>query len=415
MDKVKLQTLKGFRDFLPVEARKRQYVINKIRETFDLFGFEPLETPSLEYQEVLLGKYGEEADKLLYTFEDKGGRRVALRYDQTVPTARVIANYQNELTPPWRRYQIQNVWRAEKPQKGRFREFLMCDVDIYGTKSPTADAEIIAVSYHALKELGFTKFKFLINDRVNLFNLMNSAEIPKENQLSAIQTLDKLDKKSQKEVIDELSEKGLTDEKINKIFDELDKSVPTSELENVIRTSFSLGVDKKSIEFEPSLARGLDYYTGTIFETVIDGYSAGSVAGGGRYDELIEKLSGVSVPAVGLAFGFDRVVEAMEQFNLFPKKFGRTEVLVTIFGTEQSRMSALVAATLREDGISTELFPDDKTKLDKQLKYANKKEIKYAVIIGPSEVKKDEVQLKNLDSGKQESVKLSELVENIKK
>jgi histidyl-tRNA synthetase len=243
---------------------------------------------------------------------------------------------------------------------------------------------------------------------------MNSASVPTETHLSAIQTLDKLDKKPQQEVIDELSQKDLTDEQINKLFDELDKAQISPQLETVLKTASFLGVSKDDIKFLPHLARGLDYYTGTIFELVIDGYTGGSVAGGGRYDNLIQALSGINVPAVGISFGFDRIIEAMDQFNLFPSKGKSVKVLVTIFAKDFAPMSAFVASHLRTNGIATELFPDDSTKLDKQLKYANKKEFSWVVIIGPNEVKNDEVVIKNLNSGTQESVKLKELVSKIK-
>src|SRR3989304_6103482 len=183
MDKQLLQPVKGFRDFLPEEARKRQYLKNKFVEVFELYGFEPLETPAVEYQEVLLGKYGDEADKLIFKFEDEGGRKVALRYDQTVPTSRILAMYQQNLPMPWRRYQIQTAWRAEKRQKGRFREFTQCDIDIFGTTSPLSDAELLSVGNALLKTLGFKDFKILLNDRAILFKLIQDAKVPQGLQL----------------------------------------------------------------------------------------------------------------------------------------------------------------------------------------------------------------------------------------
>src|SRR3989344_266910 len=302
MDKQKLQTLKGFRDFLPAEAKKRQYTIDIIRRTFETCGFEPLETPAIEYQEVLLGKYGEEADKLVYQFEDLGGRPVALRYDQTVPTARVLAMYNQQLPTPFRRYQIQTVWRAEKPQSGRFREFLQCDADLYGSASPLADAEVIALSNLLYKNLGFSKYKIFINDRNILFKLMASAGIPEALHFRAIIEIDKLDRKSIDEVSESLKTIGISQENIDHLFYHLDEEQSPDNLKKVIEYSQKLGVEEDKLHFQARLARGLDYYTSTIFEIKIDEYKAGSVLGGGRYDKLIGKLSGVDMSATPDSF-----------------------------------------------------------------------------------------------------------------
>src|SRR3989344_7432136 len=309
MDNNLLQPLKGFRDFLPEDAKKRSFAIDNIKSTFELYGFEPLETPALEYESLLLGKYGDEADKLIYRFEDEGGRRVALRYDQTVPTARILAMYQQNLPMPWRRYQIQSAYRAEKPQKGRFREFTQCDADIFGTTSPLSDAEILSVGNGLLKNLGFKEFQILINDREILFNIMNGAKIRQELQLPAIQTLDKLDKKSREEIEEELLQKEFSVEDVHNLFNQIDRAKPTETLTKVIKYCENLGVDQASVIFTPRLARGLDYYNSTIYEFVIEGYKAGSVAGGGRYDNLIQKLCGVNIPATGYSWGFDRLLE----------------------------------------------------------------------------------------------------------
>ncbi|MBU0569383.1 histidine--tRNA ligase [Patescibacteria group bacterium] len=413
MNKQKLQPLKGFRDFLPEEASKRQYLINKFRETFELFGFEPLETPALEYKELLLGKYGAEADKLVYTFKDKGGRDVALRYDQTVPTSRILATYNQKLPMPWRRYQIQNVWRAEKPQGGRFREFMQCDIDIYGTTSPLSDAELLACASTLLKKIGFKKFKIIINDRNILFEIMSKAEIPANLHFSTIQTIDKLDKNSKDEIKKELVGKGLSESQVQKLFDQIKKAKPTDTLKKVISYAKNLGVASANIKFQPNLARGLDYYTDTIYEIVIPGYKAGSVAGGGRYDNLIKQLSGVDIPATGFAWGFDRIIEAMDKFKLFPKEKTTTSVLVSIFNESLINVSTMVVQNLRENGISTEIYPSEKASLKKQLKYADKKGIQWLVVIGPKEVEKNTVILKNLKTGRQEDVKLKNLAGKI--
>jgi len=414
MDKQKLQPLKGFRDFLPDDARKRQFAQDSIRNTFKSFGFEPLETPAIEYQEVLLGKYGDEADKLVYKFEDLGGRPVALRYDQTVPTSRVLATYNQQLPNPFRRYQIQTVWRAEKPQAGRFREFLQCDADIYGSASPLADAEVIALADSIYKNLGFENYKIYINDRNILFELMRDGGIPEELHFAVIAEIDKLDRRSEEEVSETLKLRGLDDSTIKHLFHHLEEEKPTDFLKKIIQNAKSLGVDGDKISFQARLARGLDYYTSTIFEIKIDGYKAGSVAGGGRYDKLIGKLSGTEIPAIGFAVGFDRTVEAMDQFKLFPNQKSYTQALVSIFNPELTQQSAIIASNLRNNGIVSELYTDDSVRLDKQLKYADKKGIKWFIVIGPEEVEKNSVILKNLESGHQEEVKLEDLVEKLK-
>lgn len=402
MAKQNLQPLKGFRDFLPAEARKRAYAIRKINDVFEAFGFEPLETPTLERKELLLGKYGEEADKLVYSFTDHGGREVALRYDQTVPTARILAMYNQELPMPWRRSQIQPVWRAENTQKGRYREFLQCDADIFGATSPLSDAELVSLSYAIFKNLGFDGVEILINDRQVLFTVMENVGIEKDLQLSVIQSIDKLDKKSEEEVGKELVVKGLSKKSVEDLFAELKITKPTEYLSQVMTYANALGVHKSALIFQPYLARGLDYYTGTIFEVKIKGYPAGSVLGGGRYDNLIGLLSGVDIPAVGFAVGFDRTIDAMEEFGLFPKDTTSTDILVSVFDKETATRSAEVAMFLRSQHVNVELYPSDNTKLEKQFKFANKKQIKYVLVIGPEELKKDSVILKNMGTGDQQ-------------
>ena len=298
------QTLKGFRDFLPIEAKKRQFVIDTLKKVFESYGFEPLETPALEYEEILMGKYGEEGDKLMYRFEDNGKRKVALRYDQTVPLARVVAQYQNELSMPFKRYQIQNVWRADNTQKGRYREFLQCDADIVGSSSPLSDAETITVAAKSLKKLGFKNFKILINDRKLLSNISTKS----------LTILDKLDKIGEENVRKELKEAGESENLIDQA-KAFKASVNLTEIKDQVS---KLGVSEDLIEFKPTLVRGLNYYTGIIYEIEIEGYSAGSVCGGGRYDNLIGTFAGRQIPAVGFAFGFDRLMEAMEELKLFP-------------------------------------------------------------------------------------------------
>lgn len=410
---IKTQTLKGFRDFLPEEARKRQYVINLLKGVFESFGFEPLETPALEYEEVLLGKYGDEGDKLMYRFLDNGGRKVALRYDQTVPLARVVAQYGNQLLTPFKRYQIQPVWRAENTQKGRFREFLQCDIDTVGSNSAMADAEIIACSISSLKELGFSNFKVIINDR-NIFpQLITRTAITDKEFPEVIRVLDKLKKIGREGVIDELAKIGFGLERAIYILQTIESYSPTLTLQTIFQILEELGISQEQYEFSPTLARGLDYYTGMIFEVELEEYKAGSVAGGGRYDNLIGLFTDKNIPAVGVAFGFDRIIEAMEQAGLFPNNLTTVKVLVTVFSMELKSESIKLCSRLRSNNINSELWLDTETKLDKQLKYADQKGIPYAIIIGPEELEKNKFTLKNLKKKTQSTLLLDELLRKL--
>jgi len=360
---------------------------------FESFGFEPLETPVLEYEEILLGKYGDEGDKLMYRFTDNGERRVAMRYDQTVPLARVVAQYTNDLPLPFKRYQVSNVYRAENTQRGRFREFTQCDIDIVGVNSSISDGEILQVVIRSLEILGIKNFKILVNDRA-IFE-----DIPKE----AIIIIDKLKKIGEEGVRKALQEKGLD---IN-LLDTIRMSKPTeriTQVQNVIKD--------ERIVFEPTLARGLDYYTGIIIEAEIEGYTAGSVGGGGRYDNLIGMFSKNPIPAVGFAFGFDRLLEALDSMNLFKMDPSVTKALVSVFSSELQQNSLEVAKKLRQNGINTEIFLDI-SPMEKQLKYAIKKQIPYFIVIGPEEIEKDMITLKALDTRQQQTLPLTDAMKII--
>ena len=380
------QTLKGFRDFLPETMAIRNRVINTLKQVFESYGFAELQTPTLEYAEVLTGKYGAEAEKLMYLFKDQGGRDVGLKYDLTVPLARVMSQYP-DLPKPFKRYQIQPAFRAENTQKSRYREFYQCDIDTVGTTSLYADAEILAVISDSLIALGFIDFTIRINSRKILFGITNST--------SVLQSLDKLDKKSEAEVKQELVDKGLVADEISKIFAGIKSATPDTDLQQVINLAAKLGVD--NIKFDPTLVRGLDYYTGTIFETVVTQPKVGSITGGGRYDNLIKTLGGPDLPAVGTTLGLDRICDVIAELNLWPDiKLTTTKVLVTIFSAELRDKSIELSIRLRQTGIGVELYPDDRIKLDKQLQYAARKKIPYVVILGPEEVAKDMVTLKNM-------------------
>ena len=402
MSKNKMQTLKGFRDFLPTEARKRAWLRSKMIEVFERYGYEPLETPALEPLELFEGEIGED-EKLFYKFEDAGGRKVALRYDQTVPTVRVIGQYLNELTLPFRRYQIQSCFRAEKPQKGRFREFVQADIDIYGVASPIADAEAILVSIDLYRSLGFEDIIAYINNR----------DLMKDIPYTAISAIDKLDKIGEEGVTQEMIAKGMTGAKAKEYLEKIRNIKPDGTLETIFNYLRASGVSEKNYQFKPTLARSFSYSEGPIWEMVVPGYTAGSVGGGERYDGMMKRITGFDVPATGIAFGFDRTLEAAEQMGLTPKMKNSADVLVSVFNNDLLLQSIKVAQRLRDEGLAVEIYPDPEVKLEKQLKYADKKGIKKVIIIGPDEAKEEKVVIKNMQSGEQVKLDISSLIEKL--
>ncbi len=407
MSIIQPKTLKGFRDFLPEQARKRAYVLNILKQVFESYGFEPLETPALEYEEILLGKYGDEGDKLMYRFIDNGKRKVAMRYDQTVPLARVVASYQNELLLPFKRYQMQNVYRAENTQKGRYREFLQVDLDIVGIYSPLADAETIAACVESLKALGFEKFKILVNDRMLFSNLPNMGITNKEIPV-VIRAIDKLKKIGKEKVLNELIENGIPSQRATYLLQTLETEKPTPKINEIFSVLEKMNVDKKYVEFLPTLARGLDYYTGIIFEVEIDGYDVGSVAGGGRYDNLIGMFAGRDIPAVGFAFGFDRLIEAMETLDLFPKNLNGKDILVAFSSSELEEKALKTVTVLRNKGLNAQVYLEDSS-LEKQLKYADKKNLPFVLIVSS-----EGFILKNMNSGQQKKVSFENLPDELR-
>ncbi|OIP57399.1 MAG: histidine--tRNA ligase [Candidatus Levybacteria bacterium CG2_30_37_29] len=392
------RTLKGFRDFLPKEVRKRNYVIETLKRVFESYGFEPLETPSLEYEDILLGKYGEEGDKLMYRFEDNGGRRVALRYDQTVPLARVVAQYQNDLPLPFKRYQISNVWRAENTQKGRYREFLQCDADIIGTSSVIADAELLGLVIDIYKELKLDVI-IKINDRANFESL----------DKKYVSVIDKLEKLGESTVLSEMIEKGMSDADARSTLKSLQDKPMTENLKQVLDVLESMGKDTSKVQYEPTLARGLDYYTGMIFETIAQN-SAGSICSGGRWDKMIGLFTGQNQPAVGFGLGFDRTVEVLEEQNLLPKKFATTQVLVSIPSNKLKQTTLKITSMLRSKNINAETWLDE-SKLEKQFKYAEKKEIPYVVV--PIDDKTVELRTKSQAPSRSATGQAGEIVKKI--
>lgn len=399
-----IKTLKGFRDIPPELALKRGRAVTLLKSIFKSYGFDPLETPTLEYASVLEGKYGGEGEKLLYKFEDRGGREVALRYDLTVPLARFVTENRGRLVFPFKRYQIGNAFRAEKPQAGRYREFTQVDFDTVGTDTPLADAEILAVVASTLELLGVKDFTILVNDRT-LF-----ADLPKK----AVTILDKWEKLGVEGVKKELAAAGFDTAKILSL--SKDKR-PTPRLEEIFNLLKAYGIEEKFWKFDPLLARGLDYYTGVIFEVKVAGYD-GSIGGGGRYDNLIGIFSGEKIPAVGVSFGLDRLMEVIPEATFAEIPF-RPKVLVTVFPAPRSLGEGgspdLLAETIaifdkiQALGIDAELYLDPAAKLDKQLKYADRKEINFAVIYGPEEKAKGLITLKDLRKQSQQNVGLTDL------
>lgn len=428
MNKQNLQTLKGFRDFLPPAMAIRNRVKKIFVDVFESFGFEPLSTPSLEYADLLLGKYGEEADKLVYTFKDRGEREVGLPYDLTVPTSRVAAQYINQLPTPFKRYQIQRVWRAENTQKGRYREIEQCDVDILGSSSPASDAEILTIISKAISRLNLGEFKIFVNSRPLLFGIMQSAGITENKFKEAAISVDKLDKMSIDEVKFELIEKrGIETQTVNKLFEitenlensytnaqdlvestEIAKEVPAKafeDLKQIFTIAIQMGIDPMILKPKFTLSRGLDYYTGSIFETVVVNPKIGSITGGGRYDNLIKTLGGPDCPAVGTTLGLDRICDVIEELGLWSDiPVTSTQILVTVFSTDLFDETIKYTKMLRDSGLNAEVYLNPGDKLEKQLKYADKKSIPWAIVLGPDENAKGTVVLKNLKTKTQETL-----------
>lgn len=426
---IKPRTYKGTRDFLPDQMVKRQFVIERIKTIFEKYGFEPLETPAIELMDTLGGKYGDEGDKLLYHFVDRGERHVGLRYDLTVPMARVIA-MNPQLPKPFKRYQIQPVWRADKPQKGRFREFYQCDIDTVGSESMLADAEIIAVFADIMNSLNFKDFTIRINNRKLLRSLIINVGLPIEREFDVIRSIDKLDKIGLQGVESDLIAQDIdvqTVSNIIRILDfqgDLEKTFQhaeahlsgnpegdsgLNEMKDLLHYMEKFGVKESDFKFDLFLARGLDYYTGPIFETVVKEPKIGSVTGGGRYDNLIGMFSKQSWPAVGSSVGLERIITAMEECNMFPPDLDTpVKVLVTIFDKNSTDQSIEIVNLLRKAGINSSLYLGS-SKLRGQLGYANDKKIPYVIIAGPDEIAQGVITVKNLAAQTQESVSIDQL------
>ena len=435
----------GTRDYLPETVAKRRYVVDKIENVFQRYGFLPLETPAIENLSTLLGKYGEEGDQLLFRLLHRGDKlaralekptpeagdlaELGLRYDLTVPLARVVAQYGNSLPRVFKRYQIQPVWRADRPAKGRFREFYQCDVDLTGTTSLLAEAEVMNAVSGALLELGFSNFSIALNHRVILRSMIGAAGIDPSLEGSALIAIDKLDKIGVDGVQAELTQRGITQESAHRL---LAMTTSTPEMSNhavlealrgqllqpeaqqalnELETLMTLTMDAPAgphIRLAPALARGLSYYTGPIFEVVSTDFS-GSLGGGGRYDNLVGMFSNKQVPAVGFSLGLERILLLMEERQMFPALQLTAQVMVCVLPDTPLPPAIGLASRLRQAGITVEVYPEQ-SKLKRQLSAADTQQIPYALILGPDEVERRRYTLKDLATGKQQALGEDDLI-----
>ncbi len=433
---IKPRVPRGMRDILPEQMIRRQYVIDVIREVFEEFGFEPLQTPAMELSEILTGKYGPDAEKLIYQAGHTGGKEdISLRYDLSVPLCRVVAMYP-QLPKPFKRYQIDPVWRAERPQKGRYRQFFQCDADTVGSDGMLADAENVNLIYEVLSRLGFEQFEININNRKLITGLGEYSGVPAEQLGGLYRSIDKLDKIGLGGVTAELQENGIAEDVIQKllallqvegdavtVLTDMKKQlanfeiacVGITELEELINLVTILGVPEKYYRVNVAMVRGLEYYTGPIYETVVEEPKIGSITGGGRYDELIGSFSKQGFPATGTSFGIERIIDVMEEFEMFPSTVGKTvaQVLMTVFDEGLVEESLKLATQLRQGGVRTEVY-FRAARISAQLKYADSKGIPYAMILGSDELAAGVVAVRDLSSREQENVPLDKVVEKIK-
>ena len=415
MASTNIQPARGTRDFLPADVRRREHVIGIVRDVYERYGFEPLETPAAENIDTLMGKYGEEGNQLIFKIlkrgehEASGQADLALRYDLTVPLARVIAHHQSKLPKLFKRYQIQPVWRADRPARGRFREFYQCDVDALGSTSPVVEAELCAAVADALIELGFKDFKIRINHRQLLTSMLNAAGVEESLHGNALVAVDKLDKIGRDGVIREFVARGITAAAADKVLlfgsvhdklSFLQDEAGRDALEHVERI---VELTRGTSAFEHmlpdySLARGLSYYTGAIMEANVPDL-AGSLGGGGRYDNLVGMFLGQSVPACGFSLGLERILVVMAERNMFPPSLATTPavVMVAVFDAKDAPHALRLGATLRASGLRVMVYPDA-DKIGKQIKYADTQRIPYVAILGGDEIANGTVTVKHLTS-----------------
>ena len=432
---------KGTRDFSPVEMAKRNYIFNTIRDVYHLYGFQQIETPAMEMLSTLMGKYGEEGDKLLFKIQNSGDYfsgltdeefcEKGLRYDLTVPFARYVVMHRDEITFPFKRYQIQPVWRADRPQKGRYREFYQCDADVVGSDSLLNEVELMQIV-----DTVFTRFGIRVCIKINNRKILTGiAEIIGEADkiVDITVAIDKLDKIGLDNVNAELKEKGISDEAIAKLqpiillsgtneekLATLKEVLAGSEIgqkgveesEFILKTLSAFGL-KNELELDLTLARGLNYYTGAIFEVKALDVQIGSITGGGRYDNLTGVFGMAGVSGVGISFGADRIFDVLNQLDLYPKE-AVTQLLFINFGEKEAAFSLNVLAQVRAEGIRAEIFPDS-SKMKKQMGYANAKNIPFVALVGENEMNENKVTLKNMETGEQTLVSAEELIQTLKK
>ncbi len=438
---------KGTRDFSPVEMMRRDYIFNTIRSVFRLNGYSPIETPAMENLSTLLGKYGDEGDKLLFKILNSGDYAAklqpaelteaskicekGLRYDLTVPFARFVVQHQNDITFPFKRYQIQPVWRADRPQKGRYREFYQCDVDVIGSKSLLNEVELVGIVQNVFEKLGIN-VTLKMNNRKILFGI---AEVMghADKMIDITVAIDKLEKIGLDNVKAELAERGIEAEAIAKLQPILELSGTTAEKLDTLAAILAdsptglLGVEEMrtvfdcvakvgytlNVELDLSLARGLNYYTGAIFEVKANDFAIGSICGGGRYDNLTGIFGMPDVSGVGISFGADRIYDVMVGLDLFPAEIGcSTKVLFVNLGEAEAMASLCAVNRLRSVGVSAEIYPDA-AKMKKQMEFANRRAIPYVAIIGSNELEQGVVTLKDMSAGTQTTVSIDKIVEHI--
>ena len=451
MPSAKTQPARGMRDFLPEDVRKREYVIGVIKEVYERYGFEPLETPAVENIETLTGKYGEEGNQLIFKIlkrgvhESTGEADLALRYDLTVPLARVVAEYRDKLPKFFKRYQIQPVWRADRPARGRFREFFQCDVDVLGSRSMLVEAEICAAACEVLTKLGFDDFSVRLNHRKALTGILAVAGVALDQHEPALIALDKLDKIGREGVEKEFAARGINEaaavnllnlfsalselEHAADIADQTQQAVNKAilgrivefvgnnelgaqgmeELQSIIDFGDAIGIGDR-LRIDPSLARGLSYYTGAIMEINVKDL-AGSLGGGGRYDDLVGMFLGQDVPACGFSLGLERILVVMSEKEMFPPHLvnAPADVMVAIWNEETMAESLALAQYLRAQGLRVDLYPEA-DKLGKQFKYASSRSIPFVAVIGDEERLQNKVALKRMTTGEQKTVDQPEII-----
>lgn len=435
MEKVKPKTLAGFMELLPAEQIAFNRMLDTIRTTYELFGFTPIETPAIEYSEVLLAKAGGETEKQVYRFM-RGDNDLCLHFDLTVPLARYVAEHYGQLTLPFRRYQIQKVWRAERPQKGRFREFYQADIDIIGSNSPLVDAEIPSVIHSVFTTLGFDRFTIRVSNRKVLNGFLESLGLSDLCQ-DILRLIDKIEKQDRESLAVEIESLGISRESVEKIFVFVGINGTTGEvisqlqalgvqnnlfeeglgeLKTLVEGIATFGVPETNYKIDLTIARGLDYYTGTVYETILDDYpSIGSVCSGGRYDDLATYYTDVELPGVGISIGLTRLFDQLRTAGLL--EIGQStpsKVLLVQVDSSHLTKSLGIATELRKQGIPTEVYMED-AKLGKQLKYANKLQFPFVAIIGMDEARDGEVVLKNMTNAEQSVVSIQQAADAIKK